>query len=43
MRLNGLKLSHLVDRKDRAMVRTHEGGPARVVTVEQVLRRSVLN
>jgi hypothetical protein len=34
--LNILKLSHL------ALVRTHEGAPARVITSEQALRRSVL-
>ena len=37
MRLNVLKLSHLVD------PRTHEGAPAAVLTPEQSLRRSVLS
>ena len=35
-KLNILKLSHLVP------VRTHEGGPAKAITPEQALRRSVL-
>jgi 60 kDa SS-A/Ro ribonucleoprotein len=35
-KLNILKLSHL------APVRTHEGGPAKAITPEQALRRSVL-
>jgi 60 kDa SS-A/Ro ribonucleoprotein len=35
-KLNILKLSHL------APVRTHEGGPAKAITSEQALRRSVL-
>ena len=35
-RLNILKLSHL------APVRTHEGGPAKVIAPEQALRRSVM-
>jgi 60 kDa SS-A/Ro ribonucleoprotein len=35
-KLNILKLSHL------AKVRTHEGGPAKAITPEQALRRSVL-
>jgi 60 kDa SS-A/Ro ribonucleoprotein len=42
MRLNILKLSHLVSRDDRVQLRTHEGAPARVLTAEQQLRRSVL-
>src|ERR1700743_427559 len=37
MRLNILKLSHL------AAPRTHEGSPARLLTDEQALRRSVLS
>jgi 60 kDa SS-A/Ro ribonucleoprotein len=37
MRLNVLKLSHL------AAPRTHEGSPARAITAEQALRRSVLS
>ena len=37
MRLNVLKLSHLVD------PRTHEGAPAAILTPEQALRRSVLS
>src|ERR1700684_3653872 len=36
-KLNILKLSHL------APVRTHEGGPAKAITPEQALRRSVLS
>ncbi len=36
-KLNILKLSHLVP------VRTHEGGPAKVIAPEQALRRSVLS
>src|ERR1700753_1574308 len=35
-KLNILKLSHLV------AVRTHEGAPAKAITAEQALRRSVL-
>src|SRR6202021_2648092 len=35
-KLNIVKLSHL------APVRTHEGGPAKAITPEQALRRSVL-
>jgi 60 kDa SS-A/Ro ribonucleoprotein len=42
MRLNILKLSHLVSRDERTQLRTHEGAPARVLTAEQALRRSVL-
>lgn len=41
MRLTILKLSHLA--ADRAAPRTHEGAPARVLTAEQALRRSVLS
>ncbi len=37
MRLNILKLSHLAE------PRTHEGAPARAITAEQALRRSVLS
>ena len=43
MRLNILKLSHLITRDDREPIRTHEGAPARVLTAEQALRRSVLS
>ncbi|HEX8811757.1 MAG TPA: TROVE domain-containing protein, partial [Terracidiphilus sp.] len=38
MRLNVLKLNH-----PTAAPRTHEGAPARVITAEQALRRSVLS
>ena len=40
MRLNVLKL---IDYDERPALRTHEGGPARVLTAEEKLRRSVLS
>jgi 60 kDa SS-A/Ro ribonucleoprotein len=40
MRLNVLKL---IDYDERPVLRTHEGGPAKVLTAEQRLRRSVLS
>lgn len=40
MRLNVLKL---IEYDERPALRTHEGGPARVLTAEQKLRRSVLS
>jgi 60 kDa SS-A/Ro ribonucleoprotein len=42
MRLNILKLNHY-DQPDAIEQRTHEGAPARVLTAEQALRRSVLS
>jgi 60 kDa SS-A/Ro ribonucleoprotein len=42
MRLNILKLNHY-DQPDTTGLRTHEGAPARVLTAEQALRRSVLS
>lgn len=43
MRLNILKLSHLITYDDHEPLHTHEGAPARVLTAEQALRRSVLS
>lgn len=42
MRLNILKLNHY-DQPDAIGPRTHEGAPAKVLTAEQALRRSVLS
>jgi hypothetical protein len=42
MRLNILKLNH-DNEADRSPLRTCEGGPALVLTPEQMLRRSVLS
>jgi 60 kDa SS-A/Ro ribonucleoprotein len=43
MRLNILKLNSGAEEADRTPLRTHEGAPARVLTPEQQLRRSVLS